>query len=150
MIALSDFEAGFLCRVTDKDGEVLPEFAHDRWVAVPLRARASDPKGFANDFSIQQLVTQPGYEPRMDMQQHYLQAPSPLIGRKAGPGPTATAPWEFFAFNQENMVFSVVSPQKEGGETSLRFGGACMISGEPAALQSDRSGPNRRSGHDSL
>ena len=45
MIALTDFEAGFQRRVTDRTGEVLPEFRKDRWVAVPLRARATDPKG---------------------------------------------------------------------------------------------------------
>jgi hypothetical protein len=38
---------------------VLPELARDRWVAIPLRVRASVPKGFVNDFSIQQLVTPP-------------------------------------------------------------------------------------------
>jgi hypothetical protein len=134
LIALSDFEAGFLRRVTDKGGEVLPELAHDRWVAVPWRARASDPKGFVNDFSMQQLVTQPGYEPRMDMKQHYTQVPSPHHVSEGWAWTHGHSTLGIFAFNQENMLFSVVSAHKEGGETSLRFGGACMISGEPAAL----------------
>lgn len=44
LIALSDFEAGFLRRVTDKGGAVLPELAGDRWVAVPWRVHAQYPK----------------------------------------------------------------------------------------------------------
>jgi hypothetical protein len=134
LIALSDFEAGFVRAVTDKGGEVLPELAGDRWVAVPLRARASDPKGFVNDFSMQQLVTQPGYEPRMDFQQHYFQAPSPHHVSEGWAWSHGRGTLGIFAFNQENMLFSVVSSLKEGAATSLRFGGACLISGEPAAL----------------
>lgn len=42
LVALSDFEAGFQRRVTDSSGQVLPELAGDRWVAVPLRTRATD------------------------------------------------------------------------------------------------------------
>lgn len=37
-------------------------------------------------------------------------------------------------FNQENMLFSVVSVHQRPEGTFLRFGGTCMISGEPAAL----------------
>ena len=134
LIALSDFEAGFLRPVTSKDGEVLPELTQDRWVAVPLRVRASDPKGFVNDFSIQQLVTQPGYEPRMDLQQRCFQAPSPRRRSEGWAWTHGNGTLGIFAFNQDNMSFSVVSSHKEGRESSLRFGGACMISGEPAAL----------------
>lgn len=134
LIALSDFEAGFVRRVTDKDGEVLPELAGDRWVAVPLRVRASDPDGFANDFSIQQLVTQPGYEPRIDENQHYSQAPSRHRRSEGWAWTHGSATLGIFVFNQENMLFSVVSTEKTPEGTALRFGGACMISGEPAAL----------------
>ncbi|MBI4326731.1 MAG: hypothetical protein HY674_15920, partial [Chloroflexi bacterium] len=42
LIALSDFEAGFQRRVADPTGQVLSALANDRWVAVPLRARATD------------------------------------------------------------------------------------------------------------
>jgi hypothetical protein len=134
LIALSGFEAGFLRTVTDKGGEVLPELAHDRWVAVPLRVRASDAKGFLNDFTMQQLSTQPGYEARMDMEQRYSQIPSPHHASEGWSWTHGEGALGIYAFNQENMLFSVVSAHKEGGETSLRFGGACMISGEPAAL----------------
>jgi hypothetical protein len=134
LINLSDFEAGFLRRITDNGGEVLPELAHDRWVAVPWRVRASDPKGFVNDFSMQQLVTQPGYEPRMDFKQRYSHVPSPHHVSEGWAWSHGNGTLGIFAFNQENMLFSVVSSHHEGGETSLRFGGACVISGEPAAL----------------
>ena len=39
-----------------------------------------------------------------------------------------------FSFNQENMVFSVLSTVAGDEGTSLRFGGAVMLQGEPAAL----------------
>jgi hypothetical protein len=134
LIALSDFEAGFMRRVTDQGGEVLPELAQDRWAAVPFRVRASDARGFVNDFSIQQLVTQPGYEPRMDNHQRCFQAPSPHRRSEGWAWTHGDGALGIFSFNQENMLFSVVTAHKNAGETSLRFGGACMISGEPAAL----------------
>ncbi len=134
LIALSDFEAGFLRRVTDKAGDVLSEFAHDRWVAVPLRVRASDPKGFVNDFSIQQLITQPGYEPRVSKDQQYSQVPSRHRPSEGWAWIHGDATLGIFAFNQANMLFSVVSTEKGPDGTALRFGGACKISGEPAAL----------------
>jgi hypothetical protein len=134
LIALSDFEAGFLRPVTDKGGAVLPELAHDRWVAVPLRVRASDPKGFVNDFSIQQLVAQPGYEPQVNQNQQYLKTPSRHRASEGWAWTHGDATLCIFTFNQENMLFSVVSAEKVPDGAALRFGGACMISGEPAAL----------------
>ncbi len=134
LVALSDFEAGFQRRVTDLSGRVLGELENDHWVAVPLRARATDPKGHVNDFSIGDLVTKPGYEPRVNKDQQYSQAPSRHRHSEGWAWTHGGGALGIFSFNQENMLFSVVSTQKGAEGASLRFGGACMISGEPAAL----------------
>jgi hypothetical protein len=141
LISLSAFEAGFARRVTDSSGQVLGELARDRWIAVPLRARATDPKGHLNDFSIRDLLTKPGYEPRVNKDQAYSQVPSRHRHSEGWAWTHGDATLGLFAFSQENMLFSVVSAVPEAGGSSLRFGGACMISGEPAALT--RIGPGQ-------
>ena len=134
LVALSDFEAGFQKRVADSSGRVLPDLDGDHWVAVPLRARATDPKGHVNDFLIRDLVTKPGYEPRVNKDQQYSQAPSKHRHSEGWAWTHADGVLGIFSFNQENMLFSVVSTEKGAEGASLRFGGACMLSGEPAAL----------------
>ncbi len=133
-ISLADFEAGFVRRVADTGGQVSAEIAHDRWVAVPLRARATDPKGHVNDFSIHDLLAKPGYEPRMNKDLQYSQVPSRHRASEGWAWTHGEGTLGIFVFNQQNMLFSVVSVQKDVQGAALRFGGACMISGEPAAL----------------
>ena len=134
LISLADFEAGFIRRVTDQAGQVSADLGGDRWVAIPLRARATDPKGYVNDFSIQDLVTKPGYESRVNKDQQYSQLPSRHRASEGWAWTHKDGAVGIFVFNQENMLFSVVAAQKEAEGATLRFGGACMISGEPAAL----------------
>ena len=133
-VVLSDFEAGFQRRVTDRDGSVTPELRQDRWVAVPLRARATDPKGHVNDFLIEDLLHKPGYEPRVNKDQQYSQVPSRHRHAEGWAWIHGDAALGIFSFNQSNMLFSVVSTNRVAEGTALRFGGACMISGEPAIL----------------
>ncbi len=133
-ISLSDFEAGFQRRVTDRSGDVLPELRNDRWVAVPLRVRATDSQGAANDFAIADLLTTPGYEPTVDKDQHYIRVRSRHRRSEGWAWTHNDSTLGIFVFNQENMLFSVVSTNREPDGATLRFGGACMISGEPAAL----------------
>jgi hypothetical protein len=134
LISLADFEAGFIRRVTDQAGEVSAELDGDRWVAVPLRARAIDPKGYVSDFSIQELITKAGYEPHVNKDLQYTQLPSRHRASEGWAWTHKDGAVGIFVFSQENMLFSVVSAQKEAEGGTLRFGGACMISGEPAAL----------------
>ncbi|MBI2929017.1 MAG: hypothetical protein HYY24_25415 [Verrucomicrobia bacterium] len=134
LIALSDFEAGFQRRVADPSGQVMPELADDRWVVVPMRARATDPKGHVNDFSMADLITKPGYEPRVNKDQQYSQVPSRHRHSEGWAWMHGDAALGIFSFNQEHMLFSVVSTEQRPEGATLRFGGACMISGEPAAL----------------
>jgi hypothetical protein len=138
-VALAEFEAGLRRQVTDAEGRALPELVGDRWVAVPLRVRATDPKGHVNDFSVAELIAQPGYEPRMDADLHYSQVPSRHRRSEGWAWTHGAHTLGIFAFCQEHMVFSVVSTEKNSEGGFVRFGGACMISGEPAALT--RIGP---------
>ena len=134
LIALSDFEAGFVRKVADSSGRVFPELDQDRWVAVPLRARATDAKGHLNDFSIADLLAKPGFEPRVNKDQQYTQPPSRHRHSEGWAWTHGANTLGIFVFNQDNMLFSVVSQMKDSNGGALRFGGACMISGEPAAL----------------
>jgi hypothetical protein len=123
LVSLDDLEIGFARKVKD--------VATDRWVAVPLRHRATDPQGYNSDFSMAQLVTEQGWEPFAGTRQEYQQIPSRHHisegwawlhgGRGVG----------IFKFSQETMQFSAVS---KADDETLRFGGACMVSGEPSAL----------------
>ncbi len=133
-ISLNHLEAGLQRRLTDAAGQVLSELAQDRWAAVPLRARATDPKGYYNDFSIRDLVTKPGFEPSVNKDQAYSQVPSAHRHSEGWAWTHGRTTLGIFTFNQENMCFSVVSHLKGLEGDALRFGGACMISGEPAAL----------------
>lgn len=134
LLSLSDFEVALQRPVADADGHVLPELAQDRFVAVPLRARATDPKGLVNDFSIEELISQPGYEPRVAGDQRYSQVPVPRRQSEGWAWTHGTGTLGLFVFNQQHMLFSVVSWEKQASDTVLRFGGARMIGGEPAAL----------------
>ena len=55
---------------------MLPDLAADRVVAVPFRHRATDAKGHFNDFSIHDLVTQPGSESWVNKDQATFTVPS--------------------------------------------------------------------------
>ena len=134
LIALTDFEAGMTRRVTDKQGQVLPELAAARVVAVPFRHRATDPKGYFNDFSIHDLVTQPGSESWVTKDQATFTIPSRHRWSEAWALTVGKHTLGIFSFNQENMVFSVLSTVAGDEGTSLRLGGAVMLQGEPAAL----------------
>jgi hypothetical protein len=134
LVALGEFEAGLTCRVTDGSGKVLPEVAADRVVAVPFRHRATDAKGHFNDFSIQDLVSKPGSESWVNRDQQAFTVPSRHRWSEAWALVHGRHTFGVFSFNQENMVFSVISTVADGGSTSLRFGGAVMLQGEPDAL----------------
>ena len=139
IMALSELETGFQRRVTDEKHEILADLKNDRWVALPFRSRADDPQGYVNDFSIHELMTQPGYEPWMDCHQKCTRAPSKHRRSEGWAWVHGEVALGIFVFNQQNMLFSVVSAENKADGGILRFGGACMISGEPDALT--RIGP---------
>jgi hypothetical protein len=133
-IALTDFEAGFTQRLTDQSGNVLPEVANSRVVAIPFRHRATDPPGRLNDFTVSELVTQPGNESWVNKDQGVTTVPSRHRWSEGWALVRGKQTFCVFSFNQENMLFSVLSTIADGANRFVRFGGAVMLQGEPAAL----------------
>jgi hypothetical protein len=140
LVSLSDFESGFTARVTSEAGEILPAVAGDRVVAVPFRHRATDPKDFFNDFSMNDLMTKPGMEISMNENQRLTGVPSWHRWSEGWALIHGDHAFGVFSFNQENMVFSMLSTIEGQAGKSLRFGGAAMMMGEPAALTRIASG----------
>lgn len=106
----------------------------------PLRSVTAPPipRECFSDFSTAELLEETGWEPMMNGALKYSRVPSRhnvsggwawLHGRHA---------LGIFKYSQECMEFSVVSKLDE---QTLRLGGACTISREPAALT--RLGPER-------
>jgi len=129
-VVLTDFEVGMTRRVTDTGAAVVPELVGDRVVAVPFRYRS---RGY-RDYSIGDLANKPGSLRRILNLCSEVSVPSrhrPSEGWAWTHGDWALG---IFSFNQDHMVFSVISqvPGKEG--VRLRLGGAVMINDEPAAL----------------
>ena len=134
LVALTDFEVGMRRRVADKDGKVFPEVAADRLVAVPFRHRAVDPKGKMQDYSLQEVVSQPGVELQMDDIQCPCERPSRHRVSEGWAWTHGGRVLCIFKFCQEHMQFSVVSKHQDAEGACLRFGGATMLFGEPADL----------------
>ncbi|MFH1741081.1 MAG: discoidin domain-containing protein [bacterium] len=133
-IELTHFEAGLSCLVTDKAGDILSEYENDRWIAIPFRHRADDPEGYFNDFSTAHIVTNDGYEPRIDENIKHTRVPSPNYYSEGWAWVHGDCTLGIFKFNQENMEYSALSKHTTPEGRALRFGGACMMIGEPAAL----------------
>jgi len=133
-IDLEDLEAGFQRRVTDEEKQVLPDFQNDRWIAVPFRHRADDPQNFYNDYSVSDLLTQDGYEPSIDENLNYSRLPSSRHCSEGWAWLHGNSVLGVFKYNQKHMEFSTISKHAAKDGDCLRFGGACMVMGEPAAL----------------
>lgn len=137
-IGIKDIEFGFQCRVTSVIGNVLPEFTADRVVAIPFRVRATDPAGslvsYLNDFSISELTRQSGGEFRVAPNQNCGNMPSRHRYSEGWAWTHGKYTLGIFKYNQQNLEYSVISPLVQDDGLSLRLGGTCMISGEPAVL----------------
>ena len=144
-ISLSEFEMGFPPMVKDAGDRIIPEIANDRLIAVPFRHRADDNNGVIHDYSLIEMPGQTGWEYlpnhigaidlKVNSRHHFSEGWAWLRGnRSVG----------IFSFNQENLVYSVVSPVKTPGGTLLRFGGACYlpVHSQPTALGRINSGIN--------
>jgi len=133
-VAIDSLASGMVRTVTDSAGKVLPEFAADRFVAVPFRAKPDEGNPFYNDFSVADLVDKKGYEIRVKYDLQYNHAPADQRQSEGWAWTHGSHTLGVFKFDQENMQWSVVATQKENKEASLRFGGVSMIDGEPSAL----------------
>jgi hypothetical protein len=133
-ITLADLQTSFQRLVTDAAGNVLPAFSRDRLIAVPFRHRADDPPDYFNDFSINDVITTPGYEISINESLEYQRRPSPYRHAEGWCWKHGAHCLGIFSFNQDNMNFSLISPQSASPGAMLNFGGFGMYMKEPADL----------------
>jgi len=133
-IALADLQTSFQRLVTDGEGNVLPVFAQDRLIAVPFRHCADDPPDYFNDFSINDVITAPGYEISINESLQYQRPPSPYRHSEGWSWKHGDYCLGIFSFNQDNMNFSLISKQSTSQGSMINFGGFGMYMNEPADL----------------
>jgi hypothetical protein len=136
-LSFSEFEMGFPLNLTGKDNQVKSEYVSDRLIAIPFRHRADDEDGVIHDYGIVEIIEQPGWEYRPNFcLTKYLTVKSRHHFSEAWAWIHGTRSIGIFSFNQENMVYSTISPVKTSSGTLLRFGGACFlpVHEQPSAL----------------
>ena len=136
-ISFAQFEMGFALRLLDSDGKVRADLAADRVVAVPFRHRTDDANGVVNDFALANLLQETGWEYRPGYRLPGLRRASSRHHFAEGWAWThGQHSLGLFSFNQEHLVFSVLSPVQTPQGDVLRFGGFCYlpIQTQPSAL----------------
>lgn len=146
VIALSDLQMGLTRAVADDSGNVLPELANDRFVAVPFRAKPDDLKPHYNDFSTADLINTKGYEVRVRFDTQSERVPADRRQADGWAWTHGDNTLGIFKFDQENMQWSILAVDKGEQGAVLRFGGACMIDGEPSDLSRVQPGQTVRLG----
>ena len=136
-ITLSDVALGMTRRITDPIGRVIEDVSRDRFVAVPFRHRATDPKNWDNDFDIDHMLTHSGDEMRVTVlpsgAARFGSAPSMARFSEGWAWTHGDHSIGVFKFQQEVMEFSVLAMESSEDGMCLRFAGAGMRSGEPSA-----------------
>jgi hypothetical protein len=136
-ISLSEFEMGFPLNIKGKDGKIIPGLADDRMIAVPFRHRADDKNNVIHDYSLADVIEKPGWEYRPNFcLTRFLHVTSRHHFSEGWAWTHGNHTIGIFSFNQENLVYSVLSPVKIPKGTVLRFGGACYlpIHSQPSAV----------------
>jgi len=139
VIELDGFAAGMQRRISDEVGNIFAELDSDRLVAIPFRHRATDPPDYDWDFRMADLIERPGREHRANRwptsRQAFGYLPSTGYASEGWAWTHGEHALGIFKFNQEAMEFSVLSPEHDEEGLLLRFGGACMVAGDPSALR---------------
>lgn len=135
-MSLSEFEMGFPLAIKGKGDKIVPGLSEDRIIAVPFRHRADDSKGTIHDFKLSEILEQPGWEYRPYFAAKFVSAKSRHHFSEGWAWIHGNRSIGIFSFNQENMVYSVLSPVKTSEGTLLRFGGACFlpVHSQPSAI----------------
>ncbi len=136
-ISLAEFEMGFPLSVKDEGDKINPDLINDRLVAVPFRHRADDKNGIVHDYRLSEIPGKQGWEyfPNFLLTKTYI-LPSRHHFSEGWAWTHGNRSIGIFSFNQEHLVYSVVSPVKTSKGSVLRFGGACFlpIHSQPTAL----------------
>jgi hypothetical protein len=137
-VRLEGLIAGFQRKVATGYGAVLPDVADDRFAAIPLKHRATDPTGFDADFSLDDLIRQPGLERRAtDRPKTFAFGNAPAM-QWASEGWAWTHGEHALAistFHQDAIQFGTLALEAYPDQLALCFGGASMADGEPSALR---------------
>lgn len=144
VVALEHFAAGMQRRIADEVGSIFPELSLDHLVAIPFRHRPTDPANFDIDFQMANLIKMPGREHRANKwppsYPRYGYLPSMQWAAEGWAWTHGEHTLGIFKFNQEAMEFSVLSPEPDDEGLALRFGGACLVAGDPSSLGKIQSG----------
>jgi hypothetical protein len=134
-IQLSSFAFGLQRAIAGRVGQVLPERAADRLVAVPFRHKATDPAGMDMDLSPADLLARLGRVPRIHFD-HFLYGyvPTPVWASEGWAWTSAGRTLGIYKFNQAALEFSLLELEVTSGGVALRFGGAGQLEGEPDSL----------------
>ncbi len=135
----------FVRPIADGAGNVLPELANDRFVAVPFRAKPDEVKPTYNDFSTADLIHKKGYEVRVKYDQKYARVPADRRQSEGWAWTHGAHTLGIFKFDQENMQWSVLAVEKSSRGATLRFGGACDDRRRAVRPGPHRAGANRAS-----
>lgn len=133
-VSLTDLEIAFSRLVLDPHGRAVAGLEGDRIVAIPLRHRATDPKGFQNDFLLQDLFASPGWYPQIDGYQRSRQVPWDGRVSEAWAWVHGSRALGIFTWCADHLRYSVITAMRTASGGTMRFGGLRMVAGEPAAL----------------
>src|SRR5579859_2783762 len=142
-IQLSSFAFGFQRAIANSVGQVLPERAADRLVAVPFRHRATDPAGMDMDLGLADLIARLGRAPRVNFDRfQYGYVPEPVWASEGWAWSSGGRTLGVFKFNQEALEFSILELETDAGGVAVRFGGAGQLEGQPDSLAAIAPGQN--------
>ncbi len=137
-ITLDELTFGMRRPVANAIGQVLPDLAGDRLVAVPLRHRATDPAGVDQDFSLDELLRGGGEELRVTElppgAARFGYVPSPSRFSEGWAWLHEGHAFCIFKFNQEELEFAALTPEVRPDGVWLRIAGTTRRSGAPFAL----------------
>ncbi|MCC6731056.1 MAG: discoidin domain-containing protein [Chthonomonadales bacterium] len=131
---LEDLAIGLGRPLIDAAGRPAADLAADRWIAVPFRHRATDPKGLRRDYGAADLGKGAGHGLVSGPEQWPQDGPRRLWLSEGWAWTHGGETVGLFRYCQEHLQFSALSPETGVLGTRLRFGGAWMAGGEPAAL----------------
>jgi hypothetical protein len=130
-VELRQIALGFQRCITDDAGRVLPELAGQRLTAIPFKHKASDPEGWDNSFTFDELLVKPGGEHRATPTLGYGYFPALHRAAEGWAWEMGDCTLGIFKFNQEGMEFSVIALEPYDDRVCLRFGGAALVAGDP-------------------